>query len=763
MSAVMSGTGRPRFRFIPPRVLNNRDAALDLAELGFPVFPAQSRLHAHPKCPMPRVRWLADATTDFERIDAAWDADPDAAVGMPVPPGFVVVDADGPEGLQQWRDLWVPHGGLPDLPHILTPSGGAHFPFRVPPGVEHGNAIGSLKSKREGGKIDIRGGGRGYVIAQGSDMGDGEAIYCAVNSDCPFLDAPVIPDWLLALLKGGRHDAQDAAQPALAEQPQTTEGGAAPRQAPRAAPAPSRRDVRDHPRVLAWAREGFEREIEAMRNAPEGNRNNQLNESAFSIGQLIAGGFVDAGVAENALLQAAIDNGYAEEDPSGARKTIRSGLEGGKRSPRAIPEHIQAEIRDDEDAAEYGRRAAAPALARAFDGTIHDPVTGEIIAPHHLGAKKRLNLVFAAEIEPVLDVRDFVQGLLVENTVAVAYGESNVGKSFWAADLALHVALGKEWNGCRVEQGGVLYLAMEGGSGFKNRVHAWQAHHGAAEMPFAAITAPLNLRDAKDVAALIEATLEAAERFGCPVKLIVVDTVSRAMAGGDENSSADMGSFVKSVDAIRDATGAAILLVHHTGKDTSRGARGHSLLRAAVDTEIEITCDETTGFRTANVQKQRDLPKSVAISFRLDVVTLGENRHSEPVTTCIVAPGDRNHLYVNNRGKKLPRLPDDQEALLRTIQAVVIDHGTAGQPMAGMPEVKRATRKALQTKLLEVGWLCPPGAVDESISEVRDEVHGSGTARTHIPKSEHKRLHTKLSSLQNKGKIGFTREHVWLI
>lgn len=306
MSAAMSGAERPLFRFMLPRILSNRDAALDMAELGFPVFPAQSRLHGEPKRPMPGIKWSADATTDFGAIEAAWGAEPDAAVGMPVPPGFVVVDADGPEGVRQWRDLWAPHGGLPDLPHVLTPSGGAHYPFRLPEGVEHGNSLGGLKPKKDGGAIDIRGGGRGYVIAQGSDMGDGEAIYCAVNSDCPFLDAPELPTWLLDILKGGGHAAaQEVAQPASLPQPQNHAPAAALAQAPRVASAPSMRDCRDHPRAIAWAEKAFEAEVQLVATMGEGGRNAQLNESSMKLHQLVAGGWLDQSRVRNALIEAA--------------------------------------------------------------------------------------------------------------------------------------------------------------------------------------------------------------------------------------------------------------------------------------------------------------------------------------------------------------------------------------------------------------------------------------------------------------------------
>ena len=254
-----------------------------------------------------------------------------------------------------------------------------------------------------------------------------------------------------------------------------------------------------------------------------------------------------------------------------------------------------------------------------------------------------LPLVYFNQIEPSLDVRDFVQGVLMEQSLAVIYGESNSGKTFLATSLALAIASGLDWFGRRVEQGGVLYLALEGGQGFRNRIFAWRERHDALETPvhFAAVPAQVNLLDPDaDVQRVIEAAAAAKAHMGMPLKLIVVDTLARAMAGGNENAPEDMGALVMNADTIREATGATLLYIHHTGKDAAKGARGHSSLRAAIDTEIEVDAgDETT--RVASIVKQRDMGKGQAISFTLDVIEIGTNRHGEKVTTCIAVPSER--------------------------------------------------------------------------------------------------------------------------
>lgn len=294
---------------------------------------------------------------------------------------------------------------------------------------------------------------------------------------------------------------------------------------------------------------------------------------------------------------------------------------------------------------------------------------------HETYTREPLPLVYFNDIHTVLDVRDFVQGLLMEGSSAVIYGESNSGKTFWATDLALHIAAGIEWNGRRVEQGGVLYLALEGGHGFRNRVAAWKADHDALESPvyFVAIPSQVNLLDPNaDIQRVIEAAKEAAEKMGVPIKLIVVDTLARAMAGGNENAPEDMGTLVTNTDTIREATGALVAYIHHSGKNQALGARGHSSLRAAIDTEIEVEASDGPA-RTATVVKQRDMKKGDVFTFTLEVVEVGENRHGEPITTCLVRPAEEGAA-----GKKAPDVRGHAKRALEALHDVLAASGVTG-------------------------------------------------------------------------------------
>lgn len=250
--------------------------------------------------------------------------------------------------------------------------------------------------------------------------------------------------------------------------------------------------------------------------------------------------------------------------------------------------------------------------------------------------KTPLELVRFDDMRPRLGDSYLIKHLLGSAGMTVLYGESGSGKTFLALHLALCLSAEFEFFGRRVRRAGVVYIAAEAGRSIENRIAAAKAEIEFPEtMPFAAIESPVDLcSDDADLEKLI-ATIRAAD-LGWPVLLIIIDTLSRVMAGGNENAPEDMGALVQNIDRLRAETGAAVLLVHHSGKDASRGARGHSLLRAATDTEIEVTRDAGSKIATAQVRKQRDYPSDGTLSFTLRQVELGVDADGSPVTSCVV-------------------------------------------------------------------------------------------------------------------------------
>lgn len=291
------------------------------------------------------------------------------------------------------------------------------------------------------------------------------------------------------------------------------------------------------------------------------------------------------------------------------------------------PEELAVKV---ENAYRYGREAPGAASPIAdFEGVPLPPA-----AP----ATPRAKLFFEhiRDVVPRVAANFLIDGIIDRGAMSVMYGQSNTGKSYLAVDMAQAVAAGRPFHGHATSQGAVVYVAAEAGNSMRQRFAALKQRHGA-DYPLCLVPCPVDLlRPGGDVQALIALIAEAERTMGQRVVLIVLDTLSRVLAGGQENDSADMGALVKHVDALRAAGGAHVTLVHHSGKNQLAGARGHSLLRAATDTEIEVTRDDPRGEIRMQATKQRDMDYGAPLFFDLDPITLGTRDDGKVVEACVV-------------------------------------------------------------------------------------------------------------------------------
>lgn len=228
-----------------------------------------------------------------------------------------------------------------------------------------------------------------------------------------------------------------------------------------------------------------------------------------------------------------------------------------------------------------------------------------------------------------------VANLLAPDSLSILFGASSAGKTFIALDMAFSIARGEKWFGRKVTRGAVLYAALEGGETVKKRISAYRQANKLdnEDIPFALMSHPIDLLNERiHLKQLVDTVGAIQKQLAEPINLIVVDTLSRALVGGNENSSEAIGAFIKNIDQLRVHTKAHVMVIHHSGKDREKGARGHSSLRAAADTEIEVANS------TLKVTKQRDLEIGHPIGFFLETVELGTDCHGERVSSCIVKP-----------------------------------------------------------------------------------------------------------------------------
>ena len=262
-----------------------------------------------------------------------------------------------------------------------------------------------------------------------------------------------------------------------------------------------------------------------------------------------------------------------------------------------------------------------------------------------------LSVAFADELPEAFTPPDeLVEGVLTAGDGSVWYGDSNTGKTFVLVDLAAAVARGVPWMGKRTEPGMVVYLAAESPASVRSRLQAYQKHHGVRVPNFAIVQSPIDLFDGDaDTDKVIQVVRQLEQQRGMKARLIIGDTLARLSAGANENAGQDMGLVVRRFDRIRAECKTHFALIHHSGKSAAAGARGWSGVRAAVDTEIELS-DSPAG-KCIEITKQRDLStKGERIGFKLEAVTLGLSKWGAPATSCVVVAAD---APVKQAGKRM--------------------------------------------------------------------------------------------------------------
>jgi hypothetical protein len=407
----------------------NRALALDLARAGLAIFPVRG---AGPdaKKPCPTVRWGDDATTDAGAIESWWRRWPDAMPAIHLGrSGLLVVDLDrhegGADGLAAWDE--VNRGVV--APAVDTPSGGRHIYFRQPDGRAHGNREGLLKGRG----INIRGLG-GYVVAPGALRADGEGAYQPVTAGA-LMAAPPVPDWLYALI-------DPPSSPSSAAEPE-----------PRARAAPPLSETR----LGRYADKAVTAELDALRAAGKGGRNNQLNRSAFALGQMVGAGWLTEANALSLLTAAAEECGLAADDGLPAcLATIRSGLRKGRTFPREAPR----DTRPEPPRAPNGPRR----LLKERSGAVVDEATGEVV---HEAKRARAAVEFP-------DALTHVPGLVgdIVDWISATARRPNRVLALGAALTLVGTAMGRFWSGPTLSST-VLYMLALAPSGV-GKDHALQ-------------------------------------------------------------------------------------------------------------------------------------------------------------------------------------------------------------------------------------------------------------------------------------------------
>ena len=264
-----------------------------------------------------------------------------------------------------------------------------------------------------------------------------------------------------------------------------------------------------------------------------------------------------------------------------------------------------------------------------LNNSVETPVTEELELPATPLQREgfKLEAWDSIEDEPV---EWLINGVIPQRSFVALYAPPASFKSFIALDIAECIATGRAFLGNQItRRGAVLYIAGEGHGGIGSRIKALKTHHATpVGAPVYFLRRQVNLRSSKtdlqDLVAAID-DLKAIQEIN--FELIIIDTLARAFGGGNENASEDMGAFITAAGAIQGRYECGLLVVHHAGKDTTKGLRGHSSLLGAVDTELEIIRIEGAKPPKGilHISKQKDGEDGQRIGFKMVDVTTGSS------------------------------------------------------------------------------------------------------------------------------------------
>lgn len=258
--------------------------------------------------------------------------------------------------------------------------------------------------------------------------------------------------------------------------------------------------------------------------------------------------------------------------------------------------------------------------------------------PKHVRMLDALQADDDSEMARVANMQWLIDGLIPAESFGVFFGEPGCGKSFTMVDAACSVASGTPWQGLDTgDEGVVIYISAEGGNGMRFRKRAWEQKRGVRAPLMRVLPMTTIMDDPKDVGLLSQVLREYTRQKGVAIKMLIVDTLNRSMAG-NENDNSDMANFIRGCEQIQQEQRCGVVVVHHSGKDAEKGARGASALKAATDFEVMVAKKED--IITVSHTRSKDTEPLKPVLCKAEVVTIDgyTDYKGRPITSLVPMP-----------------------------------------------------------------------------------------------------------------------------
>ena len=287
----------------------------------------------------------------------------------------------------------------------------------------------------------------------------------------------------------------------------------------------------------------------------------------------------------------------------------------------------------------------------------------------------KLGFTLYADLAATSSKSWLVKNMLGASEMSAFYGPPGCGKGVIIEDMGLHIAAGLDWHGRATNRGAVLYIALEREKLVERRAIAFREKHDLRDLPFAIVGGVYDFRQPATANQIAAICGQVEDATGEPVVLIIIDTVSRALAGGDENSPKDMGALIMTAGLIQQKCPTAhVLWVHHIPHDTDR-LRGHGALLGAVDTSVSVSSGGMV--RSAKVVKANDSEEGESIAFTIESIQIAPDGTTAPVAV----PAETTTTTATNKR----RLSANAQVGLDALTETIINHGKPAPQSLGLP------------------------------------------------------------------------------
>ena len=371
----------------------------------------------------------------------------------------------------------------------------------------------------------------------------------------------------------------------------------------------------------------------------------------------------------------------------------------------------------DNDASKTGENYATQAAAKHGARVVLIPAEGQDANDFALAGGDLASLLkpsvertfFTSDTELLKDpepIKWIIKKWIPERSTCIIHGASGLGKTFTVLDMILSIAYKKEWNGKKIHNQFVAYMAGEGHAGIRWRIRAWRQHNGITDHGKIFFSNGARTIDNPEGLLFVMSELRALEQ---KPRVIVVDTVHKHFSG-EENSNTDVGLFIRAMDTLKEEFDATVIAIHHSGHSEGSQKRSRGAVAFKDDVDVSIALYEDGGETVLEQTKQKDAQKEIPVGIRIEQVAIDGvfDEDGDQVTSAISIPFAIEPKETTKKPKEVGVKKADRDTLLRMWRYSGTEVDQEGRPFMSLSAMKRYAKEVEgKTEKQSKEWMNP--------------------------------------------------------